>query len=84
MIQWISLGGALCVLFPFAAVQLGRMQSTDLGYQLMNVFGAGALAVVAWIEGQWGFLLLEGTWSLVSLVGLIRTRRRPSRPAPSV
>ena len=76
-IQLISLGGALMVLFPFAAVQLGRMTSTQLSYQLLNFFGAGTLAVIAWIEGQWGFVLLEGTWALVSLLGVVRRRRQP-------
>ena len=81
MIQWISLGGALLVLFPFAANQLGRMASTSLAYQLLNFTGAGTLAVIAWIEGQWGFVLLEGTWALVSLFGVVRGRRRPPTAA---
>ncbi|MBC7897652.1 MAG: hypothetical protein H7066_19700 [Cytophagaceae bacterium] len=74
MIQWISLGGALLVLFPFAANQLGRMSSTSLTYQLLNFTGAGTLAVIALLERQWGFLLLEGIWALVSLIGVFRGR----------
>ena len=83
MLQWISLGGALLVLMPFAANQLGRMPSTALTYQLLNFVGAGTLAVIAWLDGQWGFVLLEGIWSLVSLIGVLRGRWPwPSASAP--
>jgi hypothetical protein len=43
------------------------------------VIGSGVLAVDAVVEAQWGFLLLEGVWaivSLVSLVGVLRLRLR--------
>lgn len=82
MRQAISLGGALLVLLPFAANQLGRLSSTALVYQLLNFVGAGTMTVIAWLEGQWGFVLLEGTWSLVSLVGALRGRwSAPGAPA---
>ena len=77
MLQWISLGGALLVLLPFAANQFGRMPSSTLAYQLLNFVGAGTLAVIAWREGQWGFVLLEGIWALVSLAGVVRGRWSP-------
>ena len=78
MLQVISVVGALLILLPFAGSQLGRLAPETITYQLMNLIGSTALTIVAVIGQQYGFILLEGSWALVSLVGLVRVRRRPS------
>ena len=72
MIQAISIAGALLILFPFAGSQLGRLATQSLVYQLCNLIGSAALTAVAVIEVQYGFILLEGTWAIVSVIGLAR------------
>lgn len=74
MIQLISLSGALLVLSAFALQQIGRWRAQDLGYLACNLVGASMLTIVAAIERQWGFLLLEAVWALTSLYGLLRRR----------
>ena len=72
MLQVFSLFGALLILLPFAGAQLGRLTVESLAYQVMNLIGATVLTIVAVIGRQYGFILLEGTWAVVSLVGIFR------------
>ena len=75
MRQLISLLGALLILAPFVASQLGRLRTASLTYPLLNLIGSTALTVVAALERQYGFILLEGTWAIMSVWGLLRLRR---------
>jgi hypothetical protein len=75
MLQIVGLVGAVLILFPFAASQLGRLRTQTWSYQLMNLVGAAALTVVAVAERQYGFILVEGAWAAMSLVGLSRLLR---------
>ncbi len=75
MIQIVSLVGSLLILAAFTANQLGRMTAEQRRYTVLNLVGSAILAVVALVEEQWGFLLLEGVWAIVSLYALCRPRR---------
>jgi hypothetical protein len=77
LIQVASVIGAFLILLPFAGSQLGRVSTQSLAYQLSNLAGSAALTAVAVIEVQYGFILLEGTWAVVSVVGLARVLRGP-------
>jgi len=72
MIQILSIAGALLILAPFTASQMGRLSTQTLAYQLMNLAGSAGLTAVALVERQYGFILLEGTWAIVSAAGLVR------------
>ena len=65
-LQTISVVGALAILAAYAANQFGWTDTSNLPYQIANLVGSGILAVVAVIEVQWGFILLEGAWSAIS------------------
>lgn len=75
MEQAIQVVGALMILAGFAGTQLGRMRADSLVYLVLNLVGAIVLTVLAVIEEQWGFVLLEGVWSAVSLWSLSRVLR---------
>ena len=75
MEQAIQVIGALLILAGFAGTQLGRMRADSPLYLVLNLVGAIVLTVLAVIEEQWGFVLLEGVWSAVSLWSLSRVAR---------
>jgi len=82
MAQSVQIAGALAILAAFAAAQARVLDVRSHAYLVLNVAGAAVLALAAWHERQWGFLLLEGTWALVSAWGLVRAsapRTRKSR-----
>ena len=79
MLDLLQIAGALGVLIPFAWQQLGALRATAPAYLWPNLAGSGVLAALALHEGQWGFLLLEGVWALVSAWSL--TRRPVTEPA---
>lgn len=72
MEQVIQIAGALMVLSAFILVQARKMKPTSRTYLIFNFVGSGVLAIDALIMREWGFVLLEGVWALVSLWGLIR------------
>ena len=78
MIQLISLLGSIVILSAYVAGQRGWLPTHRRSYALLNFVGASVLAVVALLEEQWGFLVLEGTWALVSAYSSIRP---PAAPA---
>ena len=75
MIQGISILGALAILLAYAANQFGWTDASNLRYQLAHLLGSGILTVVAVIEVQLGFILLEGAWALMSLWGTVQILR---------
>jgi hypothetical protein len=72
--------GAIVILIAFGLAQLGRLDLRSYPYLILNVVGAGILAIDAWRNDLWGFLLLEIVWGAVSLWGLVQRAREP-KPA---
>jgi uncharacterized membrane protein len=75
MDQVIQIFGSLLILAAFAAAQRGRLRQDSRTYLVLNLVGSAILAVLAALGPNWGFLMLEGAWALVSAWSLYR---RPS------
>ena len=71
----IQVAGALLILIPFVLTQFRMLRTHSWPYLIMNAVGSGVLCVNAYLGAQWGFVLLEGVWALVSLWGLFMLLR---------
>ena len=72
MDQVVQVVGALLILAGFAAAQFGKLDVESKIYLWLNLVGSVILAALAWHEKQWGFLLLESVWAVVSAYSLVR------------
>ena len=72
----VQIGGALLILSAFILAQVGRLETGSRAYLGLNLAGSTILAVDAALGAEWGFLLLEAVWAIVSAVGLARAVRR--------
>ena len=75
MTQVVQLIGAVLILIAFTAGQAGRMSAHSLAYILLNLVGSTALAATAGVTANWGFLLLETVWAIVSAWSLVKHLR---------
>ena len=83
MAQLLQIGGAIAILAAFGLAQLRVLDQRTYAYLLLNLIGAAVLAVAAYFEEQWGFLLLESVWVAVSLAGLVARLRSDRRTGTS-
>src|SRR5437763_746349 len=70
--QVISIVGAILVLAAFAAQQFKRIDAETKTYQILNLIGGFCLTVTAVVTRQYGFILLEGSWTVVRAWGVWR------------
>ncbi len=68
----IQIAASLLILVPFILAQAGRLTTSSVAYLLLNLVGSTVLAVDALRGAQWGFLLLEAVWAIVSAISLVR------------
>jgi hypothetical protein len=78
MAQAIQLIGAFLILIAYALAQLGVLAPRGSPFLLLNLAGALVLAGSAYDEEQWGFLVLEVAWAVVSAAGLVRGASAPA------
>jgi uncharacterized membrane protein len=70
--QAASFAGALLILAGYVGHQLGWMDARKMTYNLLNAVGSAILAYIAFHPFQIGFVVLEVTWTVISVWALVR------------
>ena len=70
--QVVQVFGSLLILGAFIAAQFGLFDQTSYRYLFPNAVGSAVLTGTAVVSVEWGFILLEGVWSLVSVYSIVR------------
>ena len=73
--QIISLIGAAMILVGYVGLQQGRFVRDDRLFNVLNFAGSALLAWIAIIDWRVGFIVLEGSWALLSIPGMFRRKR---------
>ena len=71
-IDVIGFIGVSLILVAFFLNLNDRLRSNDLAYILMNLIGAILACLASILMEYYPFVLLEGTWSIVSFIALIK------------
>jgi hypothetical protein len=81
--DWVGVAGVGMILLAFFCSTFGLMAANSVPYFILNSVGAGLACYASYLIAYYPFVVLEGTWSIVSLIGLVKAYREKSRPGTS-
>lgn len=64
--------GVALILVCYLLLQLGKMDSRQIGYSVLNLVGAGLILVSLSFSFNLSAALIEGFWVIISLIGIYR------------
>jgi hypothetical protein len=68
--------GVLVLLIAFVLNLLNKISRESIIYILMNIIGAGLACYASYLIQYIPFIILEGVWTLVSVIALLRYYKR--------
>jgi hypothetical protein len=71
-IDWTGFIGVTLLLLAFFLNLKDKIKTDSLSYLLLNFMGAGIACLASVLLNYIPFVILEGCWALVSLVGLVK------------
>jgi hypothetical protein len=70
-----TIGVGLILLAYFCSIT-GRLSSKGKLFFVLNIIGAGLACLASLLIHYWPFVVLEGTWALVSVYGLYSANKK--------
>jgi hypothetical protein len=70
--DWIGSIGVGLILLAYFASTFNFISGKSKLFFCLNIIGAGLACYASYLINYWPFIILEGTWMLVSLIALIK------------
>jgi hypothetical protein len=77
--DWIGSIGVGLILFAYFAATLNFISGKSKLFFGLNTIGAALACYASFLIAYWPFVILEGTWMLVSIIGLIKSSKIVSK-----
>jgi hypothetical protein len=71
----IGFSGVFILLIAFLLNLINKLEKDSFTYILLNILGAGIACLASILINYLPFIILEGTWAIVSIGGLINKLR---------
>jgi hypothetical protein len=68
--------GVGLILIAFFCSTFNWISGKSKLFFLLNIVGAGLACYASYLIDYWPFVILEGTWFIVSVVGFLKTNER--------
>lgn len=67
--------GVWLTLFAYFLNTIGAFKKDKKLFFVLNIFGAALACYASFLIDYWPFVVLEGTWTLISIYGLLKVMR---------
>ena len=74
-VDWIGFIGVFQILLAYMLNVTGKVSHKDLSFILLNLIGAGMACLSSILLNYWPFIILEGVWTIISLISLLKYKR---------
>lgn len=75
-IDWVGFVGIFHILLAYILNVIGKIKNNDLIFILMNLVGASMACIASILMEYIPFIVLEGVWTIVSLISLIKYKKK--------
>ena len=73
--DWIGSIGVFLILLAYFCSTFKFISSQSALFFALNTIGAGLSCYASYLIAYWPFVVLEGTWTVVSLIGWIKAEK---------
>jgi hypothetical protein len=73
--DWIGTIGVAMILIAYFCSTFNLMSAQSRIFFLLNTVGAALACYASYLISYWPFAILEGTWTVVSLIGLVKAKK---------